>query len=262
MKPKANDVIDLRDARAENTRVVVELRGVGKRYGTGENAVQALVDADLAVRSREVLVIQGPSGSGKTTLLSVLGLLLRPTTGEVLVGGSVASSLPERALPAIRARTFGFIFQGFNLFAALTALENVALAMQMKNSRARDTAGEARRLLTAVGLADRMHHLPDALSGGQKQRVAIARALAGGPAVILGDEPTAALDSKTALGVMELLRSLAHDEGRAIVVVTHDHRLEPYADRVIRVEDGRVVADERGPAAQPQTARPDQDVVA
>jgi putative ABC transport system ATP-binding protein len=228
---------------------VVELRKVGKRYGEGDNAVQALVDADLCVRAGEVLLIQGPSGSGKTTLLSILGLLLRPTTGEVVVDGRVATGLPESALPAIRARTFGFVFQGFNLFAALTALENVALATKLRHPRARDTESEARRLLAAVGLADRLHHLPDALSGGQKQRVAIARALGGGPAVILGDEPTAALDSKTALGVMELLQRLARDEGRAVVVVTHDHRLEAYADRVVRVEDGRVVADERGPAA-------------
>ncbi|MEA2699236.1 MAG: putative transport system ATP-binding protein [Myxococcales bacterium] len=229
---------------------IVELRGVGKRYGAGDNAVQALQDADLSVFAGEVLLIQGPSGSGKTTLLSILGLLLRPTTGDVLVDGRVATALPEKSLPAIRARHFGFVFQGFNLFAALTALENVALATQLKNpgAKASDTKDEARRLLTAVGLKDRMHHRPDELSGGQKQRVAIARALGGDPTVILGDEPTAAVDSKTALGIMELLHGLTREQGRAVVVVTHDPRLERYADRVVAVEDGRVASPRTGVA--------------
>jgi putative ABC transport system ATP-binding protein len=220
---------------------MVELRRVSKTYGEGETAVHALADADISIHAGEVLLIEGPSGSGKTTLLSILGLLLRPSRGEVLVGHRDVAALPERELPAIRASTFGFIFQGFNLFPALSALENVAIPIQMKNARAKDPFGEARRLLSAVGLEGRMHHLPADLSGGQKQRVAIARALGGGPPVILGDEPTAALDSKTALGVMDLLRSLAKNEGRAVVVVTHDHRLERYADRVIRVEDGQVL---------------------
>jgi putative ABC transport system ATP-binding protein len=236
-------------------KTVVELRQVSKRYGEGENAVQALTAADLAVHAGEVLLIQGPSGSGKTTLLSILGLLLRPTTGEVVVDGRVVSGLPEKALPAIRAHSFGFVFQGFNLFAALTALENVALATGMKSPGARGTEDEARRLLAAVGLADRMHHLPENLSGGQKQRVAIARALGGGPPVILGDEPTAALDSKTALGIMELLHGLARTEGRAVVVVTHDHRLERYADRVVVVEDGRIVSDQ--PRSDPPLVPPE-----
>jgi putative ABC transport system ATP-binding protein len=229
---------------------VVELRKVGKRYGAGDNAVQALLDADLAVHAGQVLLIQGPSGSGKTTLLSILGLLMRPTSGDVLVDGQVATGLPEKALPAIRARNFGFVFQGFNLFGALTALENVALATQLKNpASGRKANEEARRLLAAVGLGDRLHHRPEELSGGQKQRVAIARALGGGPPVILGDEPTAAVDSKTALGIMELLHGLARNEGRAIVVVTHDQRLERFADRVVEVEDGRVAAGRIGAGA-------------
>jgi putative ABC transport system ATP-binding protein len=219
---------------------LIELKGIGKTYGAGETAVRALAEADLDIHAGEVLLIEGPSGSGKTTLLSILGLLLRPTEGVVRIGGRQVDKLPERELPAIRASTFGFIFQGFNLFPALTALENVSIPIRMKNARARDPEGEARRLLGAVGLGDRMHHLPADLSGGQKQRVAIARALAGSPPVILGDEPTAALDSKTALGVMDLLRSLAKNEQRAVVVVTHDHRLERYADRVVLVDDGFV----------------------
>lgn len=221
---------------------LVELRGVSKTYGEGETAVTALSGAELSILPGEVVLIEGPSGSGKTTLLSILGLLLHPSEGTVLVSGREVTRLAERDLPRIRAATFGFIFQGFNLFPALTALENVALGIRMKNERARDPEGEARRLLGAVGLAERLHHLPGDLSGGQKQRVAIARALGGNPPVILGDEPTAALDSKTALGVMDLLQQLAREEGRAVVVVTHDHRLEKYADRVVKVDDGRVDA--------------------
>jgi putative ABC transport system ATP-binding protein len=225
------------------TAAIVELRGISKRYGAGETAVDALQEADFQVFPGEVVLIQGPSGSGKTTLLSILGLLLRPTAGEVRLAGRTVSDLDERALPALRAATFGFVFQGFNLFPALSALENVAVPTRLKHPRALDPEGEARRLLEAVGLGHRLHALPETLSGGQKQRVAIARALGGSPPVILGDEPTAALDSRTALGVMELLRSLATgDGGRAVVVVTHDARLDRYADRVVRVEDGRVVA--------------------
>jgi putative ABC transport system ATP-binding protein len=219
---------------------IVELRAASKLYGAGETAVQALQDADLQVFPGEVVLIQGPSGSGKTTLLSILGLLLRPSAGQVMVGGRDVTALDERVLPAVRAATFGFVFQGFNLFAALTALENVAVPTRLKHPGAGGAEDEARQLLQAVGLGHRLHALPETLSGGQKQRVAIARALGGSPPVILGDEPTAALDSKTALGVMELLRTLAREGGRAVVVVTHDRRLDRFADRVVRVEDGRV----------------------
>jgi putative ABC transport system ATP-binding protein len=221
---------------------LARLVGTGKIYGTGEHAVAALVDATLDIRPGEVTLIEGPSGSGKTTLISILGLLLKPTAGEVWVEGRDVAGLGERELPALRARNFGFVFQGFNLFPALTALENVAIAIQMKDPRAKDPHGEARRLLELVELGPRAHHLPADLSGGQKQRVAIARALGGNPPILVGDEPTAALDTKTALSVMELLRELASSRGRAVVVVTHDPRLERFADRVVRVEDGRIQA--------------------
>src|SRR5580700_3989182 len=156
---------------------IVELKKVCKSYGAGETAVHALVDADLAIYPGEVLLIEGPSGSGKTTLLSILGLVLSASSGDVWIDGARISGLREKDLPPVRARTFGFVFQAFNLFAALTARENVALAMQMKNGAKKDTFAEAERLLELVGLDDRMHHLPADLSGGQKQRVAIARAL-------------------------------------------------------------------------------------
>jgi len=222
--------------------VLARLVGIGKTYGSGENAVTALANATLDIRPGEVTLIEGPSGSGKTTLISILGLLLTPTTGQVWIEGKNVAGLGERELPGLRARNFGFVFQGFNLFPALTALENVAMAIQMKDPRRKDPKGEARRLLELVGLGPRLHHLPADLSGGQKQRVAIARALGGNPPILVGDEPTAALDTKTALSVMELLRELASSAGRAVVVVTHDPRLERFADRVVRVEDGQIQA--------------------
>ncbi len=224
---------------------LARLVGVGKTYGTGENSVVALAEATLDIVPGEVTLIEGPSGSGKTTLISILGLLLKPTAGEVWIEGRNTAKLGERDLPGLRARNFGFVFQGFNLFPALTALENVSMAIQMKDPKFKKPKAEAKRLLEMVDLGARMHHLPADLSGGQKQRVAIARALGGNPPIIIGDEPTAALDTKTALSVMELLRDLATTHKRAVVVVTHDPRLERFADRVVRVEDGAIQAIDR-----------------
>ena len=224
------------------TTSLARLVNTGKIYGTGENAVAALSGASIEIRPGEVMLIEGPSGSGKTTLISILGLLLKPTSGEVWLEGKNVAGLGERDLPGLRARNFGFVFQGFNLFPALTAQENVAIAIQMKDPGAKDPRGEAKRLLELVDLGPRAHHLPADLSGGQKQRVAIARALGGNPPILIGDEPTAALDTKTALSVMELLRELASVGGRSVVVVTHDPRLERFADRVIHVEDGRITS--------------------
>jgi putative ABC transport system ATP-binding protein len=223
---------------------IVEARNVGKRYGEGDAAVDALTNASLSVFPEEILIIQGPSGSGKTTLLSILGLLLHPTTGQLFVGGRDTTCLPEKALPHLRATVFGFVFQGFNLFDPLTALENVVLGTRMKNPRttAQEADRDARQLLEAVGLKHRLHHHPRNMSGGEKQRVAIARALGGGPQAILADEPTAALDTKSALGVIELLQHLAKEKQRGVVVVTHDHRLDRYADRVVVVQDGRILS--------------------
>jgi len=235
-------ITDSLPGAAAAPRTLARLVNTGKIYGTGEHAVAALADASLDILPGEATVIEGPSGSGQPTLISILGLLLRPTSGEVWLEGRNVAGLTERDLPPLRARNFGFVFQGFNLFPALTALDNVAMAIQMKDPKAKDPRGEAKRLLDLVGLAPRAHHLPSDLSGGQKQRVAIARALGGNPPIIVGDEPTAALDTKTALSVMELLRELASAHGRAVVVVTHDPRLERFADRVVRVEDGRIAS--------------------
>jgi len=240
--PIAFAVNDTFPATGAAPTAVARLVGIAKTYGSGENAVAALSDATLDIRAGEVTLIEGPSGSGKTTLISILGLLLTPTSGEVWLEGKNVAGLGERALPGLRARNFGFVFQGFNLFPALSALENVAIAIRMKTPGARDADAQARRLLDHVGLASRAHHLPADLSGGQKQRVAIARALGGDPPILIGDEPTAALDTRTALSVMELLRDLATTARSAVVVVTHDPRLERFADRVVRVEDGRIDA--------------------
>lgn len=228
------------------TEAIVEARNIGKRFGKGNATVDALTGASLSLFPGEMLMVRGPSGSGKTTLLSIMGLILRPTSGELFVGGCATTSLPERALPHLRATIFGFVFQSFNLFEPLTALENVVLGTRMKNPRTRpaEAEREARHLLEAVGLKHRMNHHPADMSGGEKQRVAIARALGGGPHAILADEPTAALDTKSALGVVELLQQCTQVQKRGVVVVTHDPRLDRFADRVVVVEDGRILSTE------------------
>ena len=219
--------------------MLARIVGTGKIYGAGEHAVDRARRASLEIRAGEVTLIEGPSGSGKTTLISILGLLLAPTSGEVWLDGRNVAGLGERHLPALRAKHFGFVFQGFNLFPALTALENVAIAIQMKDPRAKDPRGEARRLLELVDLGPRAHHLPRGSVGRPEATRGDRPRARRQPPIIVGDEPTAALDTKTALAVMELLRELASSHGRAVVVVTHDPRLERFADRVVRVEDGR-----------------------
>lgn len=219
----------------------IAVRQVRKSYGVGATAVHALRGVDLDVHAGEVLLMMGPSGSGKTTLLSIMGGILRASTGSVRVNGTEIVGLPESALPAIRLAHIGFVFQGFNLFPALTALENVAIALDLRGQRGRAALERAQAALDAVGLADRGHHKPADLSGGQKQRVAIARALVGEPTMLLADEPTAALDHESGTLVLDLLRRVATEQGRAVVLVTHDPRTHPYADRIVRVEDGRIV---------------------
>ena len=212
---------------------------VTKRYGSGATEVTAVREVSLAVAPGEIVLIMGPSGSGKTTLLSMLGALLKPTEGTIQLDGQVISALAENRLPDIRLRQFGFIFQDFNLLSALTALENVALVGQlagMRNGLARRRAAE---LLTELGLGGRLNFLPEKLSGGEKQRVAIARALVNDPALILADEPTANLDSKIGHEIMQLLRRIAREQNRSVVIVSHDQRIKDIADRVLWLEDGR-----------------------
>ena len=226
---------------------MIEIRHLVKTYGKGSDSVQALNGIDLDVSAGEVLMLMGPSGSGKTTLLSAMGCILQPTSGSIKVNGQEIVGLAERKLPKFRLENFGFIFQGFNLFPALTARENVELSLKLKGVSGAQTRKRAAELLEQVGLADKLSTYPADLNGGQKQRIAIARALAGDPPIILADEPTAALDSHSGQTVMEILTGLARQR-RAVVVVTLDNRVLHYADRTIHIANGRIaneVEDER-----------------
>jgi putative ABC transport system ATP-binding protein len=225
---------------------IIEAHELTKTYAHGDAAMRALDRVTLDVRGGELTLLVGPSGSGKTTLLSILGCILRPTSGTLRIMGDEVTGMTERDLPAIRRERIGFIFQAFNLFPTLTAAQNVALALDVKGISGRAARSRATLLLEQVGLGDKLDAHPADLSGGQKQRVAIARALAGDPPVILADEPTAALDSHSGRAVMDVLKTLAHARGRAVIIVTHDSRMLGYADRTVRMEDGRVVSDERG----------------
>jgi putative ABC transport system ATP-binding protein len=200
--------------------------------------VTAVGGVDLDVQPGEVVLIMGPSGSGKTTLLLMLGAMLRPSAAAIQVAGLDLASAPERRLPSLRAHRFGFIFQDFNLLSALSALENVELARNLAGHTGHAAQQRARALLERVGLGDRLGFRPEQLSGGEKQRVAIARALANDPPVILADEPTANLDSAAGRQIARLLRQLAAEDARAVVIVSHDARLEEIADRVLWLEDG------------------------
>lgn len=219
---------------------ILEVRAVAKTYGVGAGRVVALEAATLALERGRVLLIMGPSGSGKTTLLSIMGCILRPSSGRVIVDGEDIGALGEDALPDIRRRHFGFVFQSFNLFGSLTARENVEVVLRMKGTTAKTIRLEAATLLDRVGLARRAHAYPRDLSGGEKQRTALARALAGDPPIVLADEPTANLDSKTGREVLTLLRDLAEQAGKAVAIVSHDAKAEELAHRVVILEDGKL----------------------
>src|SRR5215831_6165227 len=224
---------------------LIEARDLVKTYAHGDAAMRALDAVSIDVDPGELMLLVGPSGSGKTTLLSVLGCILRPTSGSLRVLGDDVTRMRERDLPAIRRERIGFVFQAFNLFPTLTALQNVTLALDLKGMSGRAARDRAALLLDQVGLGAKRESYPADLSGGQKQRVAIARALAGDPPVILADEPTAALDSQSGRAVMNLLQQLAYQRNRAIAIVTHDNRMLGYADRIVHMEDGRIVSDQR-----------------
>ena len=221
-----------------STQTVLRLDHVSKTYGAGESSVEAVRDVSMDLDAGKFVFLMGPSGSGKTTLLMLMGCLLRPTAGSVHIFDEEVSSMAEARLPHVRRYRIGFIFQGFNLFPALTAQENVEATLNLKGYRGEEARAEARNLLGRVGLAKRLHHLPEDLSGGEKQRVAVARALAGNPPIILADEPTGMLDSKTGRLISEILRDLAHDEGRLVFMVSHDSRITALADQILNIEDG------------------------
>jgi putative ABC transport system ATP-binding protein len=219
---------------------VLEAAGVTKEFREGLEAVPVLRGVSLALARGEIVSLEGPSGSGKTTLLSILGCILTPTAGRIVVEGEeVDPSRPSR-LPAIRKKSIGFVFQQFNLFPSLTALENVEYALNVKGVGGGAARKEAERVIDAVGLSDRRGYLPRDLSGGQKQRVAVARALAGRAPILLADEPTANLDSQIGGQILEMFRDLAKKEDRALLIVTHDPKVRAIADRVVGIRDGLV----------------------
>jgi len=228
------------------TDPAVVLRGVRKTYGSGEVAVHALRGVDLEVFPEEFVVLLGPSGSGKTTLLNLIGGIEPASEGAIEVGGSDVTALDEEGRTRFRRETVGFIFQFFNLIPTLTARENVELVAELG-----DDADRAPEMLERVGLGDRMDHFPAQLSGGEQQRVAVARALAGGPRILLGDEPTGALDLETGRMVLALLHELSHELHQTVLLVTHNASIARMADRVLRLRDGAIVADERNEAPAP-----------
>lgn len=229
---------------------ILRVHNVSKTFGHGHTEVKALTGIHLHVMAGDIVLIMGPSGSGKTTLLTVAGGLLKPTSGDVVIGGKNVTTLTEAQLPRVRRENIGFVFQSFNLLDALTAQENVEVAMFLRGVRGEQAKTKAADLLTRLGLKDRLHFRPNELSGGEKQRVAVARALANDPQVILADEPTANLDAKNGLAVMQLLCQIACTEHRAVVIVSHDPRLRSVAKRVVTIEDGRLTHEERGEHAQ------------
>ncbi|QAA77020.1 MAG: ABC-type antimicrobial peptide transport system, ATPase component [Candidatus Bipolaricaulis sibiricus] len=220
---------------------LLELTGITKDYRLGKTTVQALRGLDLTVNEGEVVALMGPSGSGKSTLMHILGALDTPTSGTARFDGQSLQQLSENQLATLRGRKVGFVFQTFNLVATLSAQKNVELPMVFLGVPKRERALRARELLGKVGLADRIRHKPNELSGGERQRVAIARALANNPEIILADEPTGNLDTETGAPILDLLKRLSTDEGRTVVLVTHDPEAARIANRVIRLRDGRVV---------------------
>lgn len=226
------------------TGPVMEAVGVVKFLGEGAGKVQALKGVSLSLAPGELALLMGPSGSGKTTLLSVLGCILSPSEGTVQVCGRSTAGLKPEELAKLRRNHIGFVFQSYHLFPTLTAVDNVQLALDVRGERSAAAIDKAAEALATVGLAHKVNAFPTELSGGEQQRVAIARAIVGGAAVILADEPTAALDSENGHSIMSVLAEIAKDPGRGVLVVTHDPRVVPFASRIIRIEDGQIVGEE------------------
>jgi putative ABC transport system ATP-binding protein len=223
------------------TAAILEARLISKRLGKGAGEVEAVKDVTLALRGGELTLLMGPSGSGKTTLLSILGCMLTPTSGTVHVCGKPTQGASVEELARVRRDHVGFIFQNYHLFPTLTATENVQVALDLRGEKGAEARARAEEALARVGLGHKLASYPIELSGGEQQRVAIARAIVSRPSAILADEPTAALDTENGKAVMEILASIANEPGRAVLVVTHDTRLLPFADRIHNIEDGRIV---------------------
>jgi len=221
------------------------LERVSRHFGSGVTRVEALRDVSLVLEQGILTLVSGPSGSGKTTLLSIVGMLLPPSEGRVSIAGQSVEHLTPEGLSDVRLRSIGFVFQAFRLLSALSLEENVELPLNLAGIRRPASRDRARELVAALGLAHRGRLRPDALSGGEKQRVAIARALANDPPLLLADEPTGSLDARSGHEVIQLLHQAAHHDGRAVLVVSHDERLRPFADRLLSLEDG-VLRDSAG----------------
>ena len=220
---------------------VIEAQNISRSFGTGGNKVEAVNHVSLNIIPGELLMLMGPSGSGKTTLLAMLGCILKPTSGRIVIMGKEVNALSSQAQARLRAEAIGFVFQGFNLLSSLTAEENVALASDFLVRHSRNKHLHAIEILTSIGLGHRIHHLPDHLSAGEKQRVAFARALINNPRIILADEPTANLDSDNRDIVMNLLRQAVEERNVSVIIATHDERISRIADCIIRIEDGELV---------------------
>lgn len=220
---------------------VLETKDVTKVFREGREEVHVLNGVSLDLKRGEIVAMEGPSGSGKTTFLSIVGCILSPSSGQVFVDGEEVDNAKPEHLPEVRKRSIGFIFQQYNLFPSLTALENVQYALKIKGQNGKKARREAEEALDNVGMRDRMDFLPRDLSGGQKQRVALARALAGGPPLLLADEPTANLDTQLGGQVIELFRKNAKEQDRGVLIVTHDPKVRTIADRVLQIRDGRLL---------------------
>ena len=232
------------------TEILLEAVNVSKDLGSGAGKVAALKGVSLALNGGELTLLVGPSGSGKTTLLSILGCMLTPTEGTVRVCGHSTVGAGPEDLALLRRQHVGFVFQSFHLFPTLSATDNVRLALDVRGEPSRAARIRSREALAKVGLSHKTKAYPRELSGGEQQRVAIARAIVGNPSIILADEPTAALDGENGRAIMQILADIAKERGHAVLIVTHDPRLLPFADRVVHIEDGRITGEERGGAKQ------------
>jgi putative ABC transport system ATP-binding protein len=231
----------------EQTKPIISVKDLSRTYIMGLEQVHALRSITLEIRKNEYVALMGPSGSGKSTLMNILGCLDTPTSGEYYLNNQLVSTMSDGELAAVRNKEIGFVFQTFNLLPRLTALENVALPLVYAGIRRSRRIEIAEEVMSQVGLADRMTHRPNELSGGQRQRVAIARALVNNPSIILADEPTGNLDTKTSLEIMDIFGRL-HEMGNTIILVTHEHDISLYAHRVIKLRDGYVETDARNMA--------------
>jgi len=226
---------------------MIQTENLTKVFQMGDSEVRALNDTSFTIQKGEMVAIMGPSGSGKSTLMSIIGCLDVPSSGTYLLDGVAVENMDDNKLAEVRGRKIGFVFQQFNLLARTSALENVMLPLTYAGVSGRERHDRAMKVLDRVGLSDRTHHAPNELSGGQQQRVAIARALVNDPAILLADEPTGALDSKTGVEIMDLFQGLHKENGQIVILVTHDSYVARHADRIIKLSDGRIVSDEANP---------------